>query len=87
MKIDFSKWNRKEKQEFLSISLDDWLFQIGLPMFIDDLKIAEINSIEQISSLCSKDFLCIGVYDEKHVNLLLDKVKHFRNIFSNRSDL
>lgn len=85
--MDFSKWNREERQEFLSISLDDWLFQIGLPMFIDDLRIAEIKTIDQVSSLSLKDFISIGVYDEKHVSLLLHKVKHFRNMFSNRSDL
>ena len=73
---------RKECIDDQAHSLGDWLFKIGLPMFIEDLRAAEIYSIEEVYSLSQEDFLSIGVYDDKHIRLLLEKVKFYINTTS-----
>lgn len=59
------------------ISLDEWLVHVGLPMFSEDLKDVEINTIEELSKLSKDSFKNIGVFDEKHVTLLLRKARDF----------
>jgi len=56
---------------YIGTTLSDWLLFNGLPMFVEDLKVAEVTTLDELNQLEADDFLHIGIYDEKHVKLLL----------------
>ena len=59
-----------------TVSLQDWLVHIGLPMFIDDLLDAGIDSIFDVSDMSIEELKQVSVCDEKHMALLIKEAKN-----------
>eukprot|EP00794_Sanderia_malayensis_P015498 gene15498-17075_t len=67
------------KMSDLSVSrVDEWLISIGLPMFIEGFCYVGLESIEDIYFMSKEDVFRTGVYEERHIDMLfqkLDKIK------------
>eukprot|EP00111_Clytia_hemisphaerica_P004972 TCONS_00014290-protein len=73
--ISFSDSHKDAHKLTDNYSIDQWLIYHGLPMFVSDLQEVNVTSIEQINELKDNDFKSIGVYHDRHINLLKTAAK------------
>ena len=59
-------------------SVRGWLISVGLPMFVNDFLSCGNPSLEELQKITREEILTVGVYEERHIEQLLDNLKKIK---------
>ena len=59
-------------------SVRGWLISVGLPMFVNDFLSCGNPSLEELQNITREEILTVGVYEERHIEQLLDNLKKIK---------